>query len=196
MNKPATHIGSCQLCNNRVAVTDRRTSHHCYLTQWGGLRLLKGPCPGSNQPPYEDSNALIHGQILLMETRVKEIEVKARMTEMDLLNVWVHEYVPQRKVKGHKLEAHFTWRQLPVGDLLEIGGTTRWIGLNGLEKSCHVYAVTERANDPVDADAYVRGLNHIRAADYRRDNLTIRKYMTWLHCRKEKWLQTPLSPAP
>lgn len=187
-----THMGDCQVCNGRHKTTSDAIVRHTCTLPWG---TFTGVCLGSDLPPYQRSCTLIPGQIATVRNRISEIEAKALRTERDLVNVWVQESVPARKIKGHKLPAHFTWRNLPIRDLLELGSVTRWVGFNFLEQQVRVYPVTEQPDDTVGPDAYARSLNAIRAADYRRDIMSMMKYVNWLHDRHTRWLLTPLSPV-
>lgn len=176
--KKAEWKGECQICGRRQMLPGGLNNRpllslHGYTTRWG---FFNGVCPGSREVPYEQSCDLLPPRILAVEADIVrlskwELEVRAAKTV-----VWVREWV---KPTGH-LPSQYIWREIPIGEMVEIGYTTRWTGKDGQEQRANVYGKYDR-------DSAIAELNGKRADDIHRIVKQHRDYRTWAIDRVKLW---------
>lgn len=185
MVKQSTHEGGCQLCSARAAVNPASGTlyKHSYGSPYPGGG---GVCPGSDMEPYERSSKAIGPHVLGVRRSIDEITARATYIEGLLSTVWVHEYVPERLVKGTMIKGHHEWRELPRDMVIVNGVLVGWVGMDGLGRHTNTYPLAD-ANGHVDDDAYIRAMNRNRAADLHRDANQLGQYLAWLKRRDVAW---------
>lgn len=179
--KKATHSGHCQLCGRGQMLPNGKLSKHGYTVEWN---FFNGVCDGADNQPYEESCALLPPVIVSMKAQAARLRAAAKETRAQTASVWVNERI--ESTRGYGYAATRLWREIPVGEMIELGYDAKWMGKDGKPQSTRTYVHTK-----VQADV-VAYLNEQRATDFERSANQHKTYVEWCEKRVAEWKPAPL----